>query len=71
MKWYYWLSLSVAVVLGICTAIPVESSSKACFLGYKALCPFTPISTLICLAVAVVIYLVGKKHNKKRKIEIS
>ena len=37
--------------LAIATVIPLASASKASLLGYKALCSFTPISTLILLAL--------------------
>jgi len=38
--------------LAIVTLIPLASASKASLLGYKALCSFTPISTIILLALA-------------------
>ena len=37
----------VYVVLAVLTVIPREAASKVCFLGYKALCTFSPIGTLI------------------------
>ena len=37
--------------LAILTLIPREAASKVCLLGYKALCSFTPISTVILLAL--------------------
>lgn len=39
-------------IAAINTLIPSVSASKMCFLGYKAHCTFTPISTLICIIVA-------------------
>jgi hypothetical protein len=38
--------------LAILTLIPTGLASKACLLGYKAHCTFTPISTAILLALA-------------------
>jgi len=38
--------------LAIVTLIPLGSASKPCYLGYKALCSFSPFSTLILLALA-------------------
>lgn len=50
--------LSLAVV----TLIPMASASKASLLGYKALCSFSPISTIGLLALAGLhIFL----HNRK------
>ena len=38
-------------VLAVVTVIPREAASKECLLGYKALCTFSPIGTLILLAL--------------------
>jgi hypothetical protein len=37
---------AVYFILAIVTLIPLASVSKASLLGYKALCSFTPISTI-------------------------
>ena len=39
-------------ILAVVTLIPMASASKASLLGYKSHCSFTPISTLILLALA-------------------
>jgi hypothetical protein len=49
--------LSIAAVK---TAIPNAKVSKPCLLGYKAACPFTPISTIILVAAAVGTFFVAK-----------
>lgn len=41
----------VYIVLAVVTVIPREAASKECLLGYKALCTFSPIGTLISLAL--------------------
>jgi hypothetical protein len=51
----YGLLLAVTVLLtiaAISTLIPAAGVSKACLLGYKAHCTFTPISTIICVLLA-------------------
>jgi len=56
---------------GIMTLIPDEAS-KPCFLGYYAHCSFTPYSTLILFAMAIIgtilllklIKYVRKQYNK-------
>jgi len=63
MKWVFWVGVAITVVLGIFTLIPA-SASKPCLLGYYAHCSFTPISTIICWAIAGVIYWLGKKKEK-------
>ena len=54
----------VMVILAIAaakTAIPNAQESKTCFLGYRATCPFTPISTLILIAADIVVFIVAKR----------
>jgi len=63
VKWYFWAGVVIAVVLGISTLIPAPAS-KPCLLGYYAHCSFTPISTIICWAIAGAIYWLGKRKGK-------
>ena len=42
-------------VAAILTLVPHASANKDCFLGYRALCTFTPISTGI-LAVPTLVF---------------
>jgi len=65
MKWYWWLLVAVFVILGISTLVPVPAG-KPCLLGYYAHCSFTPISTLICWAIAAASYWQGKKKTAKK-----
>jgi hypothetical protein len=37
--------------LAIVTLIPLASASKVSLLGYKALCSFSPISTILLIAL--------------------
>ena len=41
----------VYFLLALVTLIPTGTASKACLLGYNALCSFSPISTIILLAL--------------------
>jgi hypothetical protein len=43
---------TVHFCLAIVTLIPLASASKASLLGYKALCSFTPISTIVLILLA-------------------
>ena len=52
----------VELSLAVATLIPMASASKASFLGYKALCSFSPISTIGLLALAGLHILL---HNRK------
>jgi len=62
MRWYYWALTIVFIALAISTVIPAPAS-KPSLLGYYAHCSFTPISTVICLAIAGAIYWIGKKKS--------
>ena len=42
----------IHLLSALLTVIPWAGASKACRLGYKALCSFTPYGTLILLALA-------------------
>jgi hypothetical protein len=41
----------VHFVLAMVTLIPLASASKVSLLGYKSLCSFSPISTLVLLGL--------------------
>jgi len=43
--------IGIYLILIVVTLIPNPSASKECLLGYKALCSFAPISSLIFLAL--------------------
>ena len=45
------------------TIIPFPYVSKACMLGYKAGCSFTPISTIILIVATIIVYIIGKRKN--------
>jgi hypothetical protein len=51
--------------LAIVTLIPLASASKASLLGYKALCSFSPISTIVLLALAGLHIYLHKKAVAK------
>lgn len=64
MKWYWWVGIAIAVSLGVSTLIPAAAASKPCLLGYYAHCSFTPISTILCWAIAGAIYWYRQKRAK-------
>ena len=55
----------VELSLAVATLIPMASASKASFLGYKALCSFSPISTLILLGLAGLHIFLHQKAGAK------
>ena len=44
--------IAIHLLSALLTVIPWAGASKACRLGYKALCSFTPYGTIILLALA-------------------
>jgi hypothetical protein len=62
-KGYGWMMvLTVLFTLAaISTLLPQAEASKACLLGYYAHCSFTPISTLICIALAAISCIIRKR----------
>ncbi|MFO8048181.1 MAG: hypothetical protein R6U29_04030 [Desulfosudaceae bacterium] len=58
--------VSVALlIMGVMTVVPHGRAGDSSMLGYKALCTFTPISTIIILYVAFTIhrYLGNTRHT--------
>ena len=55
------VAIFLLAVLAIKTVIPNNDVSKVCKLGYKAACSFTPISTVILLVAAAMVFVVSKK----------
>ncbi|MEI6845689.1 MAG: hypothetical protein WCK36_01415 [Candidatus Firestonebacteria bacterium] len=54
---WYGILLAFTIVMtlsALVTLIPSDEASKICSLGYKAHCTFTPWSTLISLALAMI-----------------
>jgi len=65
-KGYGWLmALTVIIsVAMVATIIPYSGASKASLLGYHALCSFSPISTILCLLIAVALCVVRRRKFK-------
>jgi len=58
LKLRYRVAIVISLLAAISTLIPFQAS-KPCLLGYYAHCSYTPISTVICLAIAGVLYWIG------------
>ncbi|MHC4557639.1 MAG: hypothetical protein ACYS80_10090 [Planctomycetota bacterium] len=62
------LILTAALVLAaISTVIPQSSADEPCKLGYNAHCSFTPISTLLCLALAGIVCKIRRRFFTQSK----
>ena len=55
------IAIFLLAILAIKTVIPNADVSKACRLGYKAACSFTPISTAILIIAAAIVFVAAKK----------
>lgn len=63
---------SLAILLVVCavlTILPYSGASKANLLGYKSLCAFVPLSTLILLGTAGFLRIFRDTQFKSKKSE--
>jgi hypothetical protein len=51
---FVWIGCAIA------TVIPNANASKECHLGYRAYCSFTPLSTIISVVGALVVFFVAR-----------
>jgi hypothetical protein len=61
LKIVVYIAIAIVLIAAVKTALPEAKASKPCLLGYKALCSFTPLSTIILAAVAVVFFYFSGK----------
>ena len=61
-----YLIISILCFIGaIITFLPYKNIDDECMLGYKALCAFTPISSLILIVVGIFLLYLRKMMLKK------
>ncbi len=69
MKSNGMLKLTVSILLcaaAAATLIPWPKAAETCVLGYKSLCSFAPVSTVILLFAAKTLHdLMGRKAAEK------
>jgi hypothetical protein len=58
-----WLAI-LFFISGIVTFLPYKNIDDECMLGYKALCAFTPVSSLILIAIGIFLLFMKKHINK-------
>jgi hypothetical protein len=61
LKIIIYIAIAIIIIAAVKTALPEAKASKPCLLGYKALCSFTPISTIILAVMAVVLFYFSGK----------
>ena len=60
--YYTLLALAILLALGaVLTIVPISYAYKECMLGYKAHCTLTPVSTILYIVFAAIIYMVGQR----------
>ncbi len=62
---FLFFMIYVFLIAAIITLIPNPNASKDCLLHFHAVCSFTPISTLICIACAVILFIMRKRKPAK------
>lgn len=63
----YKILSGLAILLVVCAALtilPYSAASKANLLGYKSLCAFVPLSTLILLGAAGFVRIIRDVHSR-------
>jgi len=55
------LVLTILLTLAALSTVIPQASAKPSMLGYAAHCPYTPVSTIICLALAAMVCVIRKK----------
>jgi hypothetical protein len=55
----------VMIILAIATLLPTGTASKVNILGYNSLCSFTPVSSVILFAIAVISIFMAKKNAEE------
>ena len=61
-----WLTI-LLVVSALLTILPYPAASKVNLLGYRSLCAFVPLSTLILLGVAGFVRIFRDTQNSSTK----
>jgi hypothetical protein len=61
LKIVIYVVIVILCIAAVKTALPEAKASKSCLLGYKALCSFTPISTIILVAIAIALFFLSNK----------
>lgn len=51
----------ISIIAGASTAIPWPAVKEVNILGYKSLCSFAPVSTVICLILSNTFFSIRKK----------
>jgi hypothetical protein len=60
--YYTLVALTVLMVLGaVLTIVPISYAYKECLLGYRAHCTLTPVSTILCIILAAITYVVAQR----------
>ncbi len=62
-KFFLFLSMLWTIAL-ILTLVPSPWASKTCSLGYKAICSFSPVSTVLCALGAGITCAIRKRKFK-------
>jgi hypothetical protein len=58
-----YIVIAALILAAVKTIIPFPYVSKPCMLGYKSGCSFAPISTVMLVVPAVIVYVYAKKKN--------
>jgi hypothetical protein len=58
-----WLAI-LSFIGAIITFLPYKNIDDECMLGYKALCAFTPVSSLVMIVLGIAFLYIRSHMNK-------
>lgn len=61
---FLWLAI-ISFLAALVTFMPFKNIDDECMLGYKAICAFTPVSSIILILLGI-IFLVMRKYSGKK-----
>lgn len=61
---FLWLAI-LSFLSGLVTFLPYKNIDDECMLGYKALCAYTPVSSIVLFALGAFFLFLKSKANKQ------
>ncbi len=57
----------ILIIGAVITLLPLDLADDKCFFGYTAVCPFSPISSLLIIFTAIYLFFLRKKQALSNK----
>ncbi|MFA5404839.1 MAG: hypothetical protein WC358_07895 [Ignavibacteria bacterium] len=60
---FLWFAI-ISFIAAIITFFPFKNIDDECMLGYKAICAFTPVSSLVLIVIGILFLVIRSRMNK-------